>query len=156
MDKIIGIGDYAISNKIGDNIVTFALGSCVAVTVFCQERKAAGMAHIALPYPLSPEDAKERPFYYAATGVPLLLDKMCSEYSCKKRDLRIALFGGAEAQRKNDVFKIGQRNVSAIKKILDEMNLAYDDSKTGGIQSRTLRLEVHTGIVTVESQRMVI
>ena len=47
MDKIVGIGEYAISNRREDIIKTFALASCVAVTAYSPSKGVAGMVHIA-------------------------------------------------------------------------------------------------------------
>lgn len=157
MDRIVGIGECIVSNDENDTIKTFALGSCVAVTVYSPFNKVAGMAHVALPYPdLSGEDDKTRPYYYAVTAVPKLINKICSEYGCLKGGLKIELFGGAKSIRDNDVFNIGQRNVNTIKKIFNGMNLACGISETGGICSRTICMEVATGKISVSTHPMTI
>ncbi|MGI6622073.1 MAG: chemotaxis protein CheD [Acetivibrionales bacterium] len=156
MEKIVGIGEYAISDNENDKIKTFALGSCVAVTVFSPLRKVAGMVHIALPYSVFPDDDKLKPCYYATSAVPFLVNKICSEYNCSKTDLKINIIGGAESLRKDDMFKIGQRNIAVVRQKLKELNLVYDDSVTGGTYSRTLEMEVSAGKVRIESQPMII
>lgn len=35
MIKVIGIGEYAVSNNEEDTIMTFALGSCAALVIYC-------------------------------------------------------------------------------------------------------------------------
>lgn len=157
MDKIIGIGEYAISNNKKDTIKTFALGSCVAITLYSPLKKAAGMVHIALPYAVvSNEDDRLKPCYYATSAVPFIINKICSEFGCLKGDLRINIFGGAESLREDDVFRIGQRNTDIVKKMLNELNLLYDASETGGTCSRTLSMDVETGKIKVYLQHMVI
>lgn len=49
MDSIVGIGEFAISNRPEDTIKTFSLGSCIAVVIYDKIQKVAGMAHIAMP-----------------------------------------------------------------------------------------------------------
>ncbi len=156
-DRIVGIGDYAISNNKNEVIKTFALGSCVAITVYCARANAAGMAHIALPYyDLSGGLGNPKPCYYANTGIPLLLNKISFKYGCMKDDMEIGLFGGANSVRENDMFKIGQRNLEAIKKILKDHGLSYVVSETGGSYSRTVHLEVATGRTKVISHAIII
>lgn len=146
MEKIIGIGEYAISNNKDDVLKIFALASCVGLTVYCPERRAAGMVHIALPAPNNPSDNDSivRPYYYANTAVPLLIDKICSKFGCGMNTLQIRIFGGADSLRK-DVFQIGKKNLEITKKILSDMGLKYDSSQTGGNCSRTLEMEVCSG-----------
>lgn len=156
MDRIVGIGEYAISDNEKDTIKTFALGSCVAVTVFSPLRKVAGMVHIALPYSVLSNEEKLRPCYYATSAIPFLINKICLEFGCLKGDLQINIFGGAESHREDDMFKIGQRNLEVVKKMLNGLNFVYDDSKTGGLYSRTLEMNVSTGKIKVDAQRMII
>lgn len=74
MDRIVGIGEFAISNNKSDIIKTFALATCVAVTVYSPLKNIAGMVHIALPSPALPgDDSKTRPCCYAITAVPFLI-----------------------------------------------------------------------------------
>lgn len=156
MDRIVGIGEYAISDNEEDTIKTFALGSCVAVTVFSPLIKVAGMVHIALPYSVLPNEDKLKPCYYATSAVPFLINKICSEFGCLKGELSISIFGGAESLRKDDIFKIGNRNIEVVRKMLNDLNLVYDHSKIGGRLSRTLEMSVSTGIVKVDEQSMII
>ena len=147
MDKIVGIGKYAISNIEEDSLKTFALASCVAITVYNPLIKVAGMIHIALPTPINREEGMRRPGYYATSGIPLLIHKMCKEYGCKKKDLKIKLFGGASSIRNDDYFKIGSRNCLAIKDTLVSMNLRAMEAQTGGNVSRSLEMDVQTGSI---------
>jgi chemotaxis protein CheD len=157
MDKIIGIGGIAVSNTIGDQIKTFSLASCVAVTVYCQPKHTAGMIHIALPEnQMQEEGLLDQPCYYATHAVPMLINKMCAEYGCPKQSLEIELFGGARSVHGNDVFHIGTRNVRTVKSILDKLNLMYVATETGGTNSRTLGLDVATGNKTVFLQPLII
>ena len=157
MDKIIGIGGIAVSNTIGDQLKTFSLASCVAVTVYCPPKHTAGMIHVALPeLQLQGEWLLDQPCYYATHGVPMLINKMCTEYGCPKASLEIELFGGARSVRGNDVFHIGSRNINTVKRILDKLNLMYVATETGGTNSRTLGMDVATGNKTVFLQPLII
>lgn len=157
MDKIIGIGGIAVSNTIGDQLKTFSLASCVAVTVYCKLKHTAGMIHVALPdNEPHGEWFLSQPCYYATHGVPLLINKMCTEYGCPKESLEIELFGGAQSVHGNDVFHIGKRNVRTVKNILDELNLMYVATEIGGTNSRTLGMDVATGDKTVFLQPLII
>lgn len=153
MDKIVGIGEYAVSNNKNDVLKTFALASCVALTVYCPVKNAAGMVHIALPAPDRLNDNSNiRPNYYAITAVPLLINRICNKYGCSKNDLEIKLFGGADSIQENDVFEIGKKNLNIIKESLAYMGLRNDASETGGKYSRTLEMEVSSGNIKLTLQ----
>lgn len=150
MDRIVGIGEFAVSNKKGDTIKAIGLATCVAVTVYSPIKNAAGMVHIALPSPApGSDDGIMRPGYYAVTGVPYLINKICLEFGCLKNELRVDLFGGARSIRSDDFFNIGQKNIDTIKEILNSMFIMYNAAETGGTCSRTLEMDVTTGRIKV-------
>ncbi|KNZ41224.1 chemotaxis protein CheD [Acetobacterium bakii] len=149
MDTIIGIGELGIIKNPGDRLITYALASCVAVTFYCQEPKVAGMIHVALPR--KPDHIKDlrRPGYYAATGLPILMKALVSEYGCDLSRTRIHMIGGASSVRGRDVFNIGQRNTKQIKKILNSRGLGFNTDDLGGTLSRTVELELSKGEINI-------
>lgn len=152
MNSIIGIGEYIVSNREEDTITTYALASCVGVTVYCPFKKAGGMIHIALPEPMEDYKREHRLGYYATTGLPLLIQTMKNKYGCNKEDLSIHLFGGANSIRRDDVFFVGQKNILAIKCILSSLGLKYNQQEVGGFVSRTIEMKVTTGFVKMDTQ----
>lgn len=156
MLRIIGIGEMAISNNTNDKIKTFALASCVGITAYSLQRKVGGIIHIALPNPSRIEDIDTRSCYYASTGLPLFINKMCRDYGCAKTELIISIFGGANSIMKRDAFNVGQKNLEITKKILNEMNLRINFSETGENVSRTIELNVATGAIDIWHQKIII
>ncbi|HEY8462789.1 MAG TPA: chemotaxis protein CheD [Bacillota bacterium] len=156
MEIILKIGDYAISNQIDDIIKTYALGSCVAVTIYSERRKVLAMAHIALPdSQINPRKSKSNPTYFADTAIPFLLDKVYFEYGCVKEELTVRLFGGAKPTRKTDTFNVGERNIMAVKKVLTECRLDWIAEEVGGAFGRTVAVAVATGIPQVNRYPLV-
>ena len=149
MDKIIGIGDYVISNAPEDVIKTFALSSCVAVTVYNPVLHLAGMIHIALPNPVDLEEVKRRPGYYATSGIPILIHKLCWEHGSQLEDLQVKLFGGAVSLRTDDYFKIGSKNLKAVRETLLGMDLKIADAHVGGAIIRSITMSVQTGGIEI-------
>jgi len=147
---VIGIGEYAVTTESGESIVTYALSSCVAMTVYSPIRKVAGMVHISMPhYYARNGTTKENPWAYADKAVPMLIEKVCNEYNCSKQELEIKIYGGADSNSKLDMFKIGSKNVEAVKRELSLLNLSTSYSDTGGNTSRTIALYSDTGDVRV-------
>jgi len=152
LDIIVGIGDYAISNKREDVIKTYALASCVGVTLYCPRNGVAAMLHTVLPDHHLVNSSITNPSYFVSTGVPLLLNRLEKEFGCKKRDLIIRLYGGANSINQSDLFHIGKKNLNAITHLLTDLNLKYTFSDVGGNESRTIEIKVASGDVKVFKQ----
>ncbi|MGE5631528.1 MAG: chemotaxis protein CheD [Caulobacteraceae bacterium] len=156
MERVIGIGEYVISGNPEDKIITYTLASCVAVTAYSCFRKVAGMVHIILPFPSENREIGLGPCHYAITGIPLMINRMCSEYGCVKSELSVKLFGGADSIKEDDIFRLGFKNIETAKMVLENMELTIAASETGGQLSRTLEMDVATGIVMIKSQPIII
>jgi chemotaxis protein CheD len=154
MQRIIGIGEMVISDNIEDTIKTYALASCIGVVAYSPYRKIGGMIHIALPKTLSFKEGDKRICYYASSGIPILINQMCKHYNCFKGELVISLYGGANSIRDNDMFNIGRKNLEAVRNILTDMSLKFDDTETGKSVSRTIELDILTGEVVVSYQQI--
>jgi chemotaxis protein CheD len=156
MEIVIGIGEYAVSETTTDAIKTYALASCVAVTAYCPSKKAAGMIHIALPAAPAGAEQDYKPAYYADMGVPLLIQAMSCHFGCRKEEMILRMYGGADSIRKNDRFNIGRRNIEAVTSVLSGMDLRVHSADVGGTISRTITLDVATGAVKTVTQDIVI
>ncbi len=152
MKRVVGIGECIISDNPDDILVTYALASCVAVTVYSTAKKVSGMVHIVLPSPEENRENRIGPYYYAITGVPLMITRLCSEFGCLKSELSTRLFGGADSIREKDFFRLGRKNIMMVKDVLSNMSLKYDATETGGFISRTLEMNVSTGKILINTQ----
>lgn len=149
MDIIVGIGEIGVSHNAEDFLKTFALASCVGVTVYSPVKKVAGMAHMALPYSSYPKELKKRAGYYVSSGIDLLLNTVCSRYGCNLKELDIGVFGGADSIRDEDIFLIGRRNIEQVRASLHNLGIRHFFEDISGNVSRTVELEVATGRINV-------
>lgn len=150
---ILGIGDFGASKTMGTAVKTYALGSCVAAIFLCPITRTVGMIHVALPdSSINPAKVKERPGYFADTGIPLLLQSM-ARLGCAPngRGMHVKLAGGASIMDPNETFNIGKRNVLAIHKILWSLGLGAVAEDIGGSISRTVSVAVNTGEVIIST-----
>jgi chemotaxis protein CheD len=150
---ILGVGDYGAANQLGDEVKTFALGSCVSVIFLDPKSRTIGMVHVALPdSSINKAKAQDKPGYFADTGIPALLQAM-TKFGCDKRGkgIVVKLCGGANVMDTNDTFMIGKRNALAIKKILWSYGMGAVSEDLGGNYSRTVSISVETGQVTLSS-----
>ena len=152
-DIVLGIGDLGASNTANSVVKTFALGSCVSAIFLDPKTHTVGMVHIALPdSSINLDKCRERPGYFADTGIPALLKEM-ARLGCPAngRGMIIKLAGGAAVMNRNDTFNIGKRNVLAVKKILWTMGMGPVAEDVGGNISRTVSVAVNTGEITIYS-----
>lgn len=145
----VGIADMAVSADPNATLITFALGSCIGVTVYDPEAKVGGLLHFMLPTgTLNDEKAKRNPYMFADAGVPLLFTK-AYELGAKKERLVVCAAGGAEILDDDGHFKIGARNRTMLRKLFWKNNVLLASDETGGNISRTLSLCLADGRVAV-------
>ncbi len=145
----VGMADLRVSDDPAATLVTYALGSCIAVVVYDPARAAGGMIHYMLPHSsLTPEKALAKPAMFADTGVPLLFEQMYA-LSCKKSQLIVKVVGGANIHDENGTFDIGKRNYVMLRKMFWKVGIAVAAEDVGGSASRTTRLCLATGVTTV-------
>jgi chemotaxis protein CheD len=152
MNLVIGLGEYAISNDTNATIKTYALASCVGVTVYSPFKRVGGMAHIVLPRPFDNHFINPKPAYYASTGIPLLINKMLNDYKCFKSELIVQIYGGANSVNENDLFRVGKKNLDEVFRLLDNMNINKTVIDIGESYSRTIELDIGTGNVNLSRQ----
>lgn len=150
MKKIVGVADMAVSNNPKEDLVTYSLGSCIAVIIYDPTVKVGGMLHYMLPESgIDPEKAKRVPAMFADTGIPLLF-KQSYQFGATKKNLLVKVVGGSQIMDENGVFKIGKRNYLALRNIFWKNNVMIVAEHVGGSVNRTVRLEIDTGRVLLK------
>src|SRR5437763_4230075 len=86
----------------------------------------------------------------ADTGIPFLL-QAAQEQGADKRRLLVFAAGGAQVMDDDSMFSIGKRNCLALRKTLWKFRLVAHAEETGGSVARTVRMEVGTGRVWLQS-----
>jgi len=146
---IVGIADLRVSSHPDDVMVTYALGSCVAVAVYDPVARVAGLLHFMLPSSsLNVSKAEENPSMFADTGIPFLF-KSCYELGADKRRMVVKIAGGANIIGEASFFRIGQKNLTVLRKILWRNGILVSGQDTGGTMNSTLRFHSQDGRVLV-------
>lgn len=155
MKRVVGVSDLKVSHTVGDIIITHALGSCLGITAYDVDSGVGGMVHVMLPLSKAdPDKASAKPAMYVDTGFQLLLNELY-RLGAKKENLEIIVAGGASMKRENgseDYFKIGKRNFTTLRKLLWKNGFMISKQDVGGHISRTMTLEIATGLVTINKQ----
>ncbi len=152
MDQVVDIADFQVSRDPRVTLVTYSLGSCIGVTIWDPKVCVGGMIHYMLPESsLSTEKAKARPAMFADTGIPGLF-RAAYELGAVKKNLIVKVAGGSQLLDDNGLFNIGKRNYVMLRKIFWKNGVLIDAEDTGGSISRTVRLEIETGRVTIKNR----
>jgi chemotaxis protein CheD len=148
---VVDIAGMAIASDPQEVLITYSLGSCLGVAIYDPALKLGGMIHCMLPLSrIDPSKAYEKPCMFVDTGVPLLLTRLF-ELGAKKSRLVIYMAGASQVMEKSGFFRIGERNVAILRKILWKNSLFVEAEDVGGDGSRTIGLEIETGRFLVRS-----
>ncbi|MBI3206326.1 MAG: chemotaxis protein CheD [Myxococcales bacterium] len=150
---VVGIGDLAVGTGSGA-LVTYALGSCLGITVYDPEARVGALLHVMMPASnISPEKASTNPCLFVDTGVPVMF-RRSYELGAQKQRMIVKVAGGAapaSAGGDPDYFQIGKRNLVQLRKLLWKNGVLLKGEDVGGTTSRTLSLSLSTGEVLVKS-----
>ena len=147
----VGLAELRVSDDPEAELVSYALGSCIALMAYDPTRRLGGMLHYMLPSAsTNPAKAREQPGMFADVGVPLLFAQML-QCGSRRGGFVLKAAGGAKRYEDHGAFDIGERNQVVLRKLLWRAGLMLAGSDLGGTRSRTVRLSVATGKVIVRS-----
>lgn len=153
-DYVVGIAEMIVSADPEAAIITYALGSCLGITVHDPVAGIGGMLHVMLPSSeIDPEKASRNPFVFVDTGVPELF-RACYRAGAQKERLIVKVAGGSFGgdDETTDRFQIGKRNALTLRKLLWKNGVIIRGEDIGGQRtSRNLTLRVGSGQVTVRA-----
>ena len=145
MNHIVGIAEMRVSGDPGDVLATYALGSCVGLTLFDPERRVGGLIHCMLPLSrIDPEKAGRQPLMYVDTGVTALLQALF-DLGAQRKSLVAKVAGASKIMDANGVFNIGERNHTVLRKVLWKNDILVAGEDVGGSVPRTMYLHMDSG-----------
>lgn len=150
---VVGLGEIWVTRNPNAVLVTFGLGSCVALCVYDLDAKVAGMMHVVLPSANNATANSKCPGKYADGGTPLLIQRMENLGAVRSR-MVAKIAGGAKVVRgaaSETLLDIGQKNIEAVKTALQRQNIAISAFDTGGAHGRSVWLRAKTGVMMVRT-----
>lgn len=150
---VLGIGGIAVHRGHAGSIITHALGSCVGVTIWDPVARVGGLLHAQLPAgAANPERAQREPGIFVDLAVPELF-RTAYALGAEKGRLRVAVAGGAcIGGNLNDLFAIGRRNLTVLRKLFWQNSILVVGDDTGGDRPRTMSIDFATGHTLIASQ----
>jgi chemotaxis protein CheD len=147
----VGMADLNCTKSPGV-LTTLGLGSCVGVCLYDTFSKVSGMVHIMLPSSLQIKN-NSNVAKFADTGIVKLLEDM-QKLGAHKHRIVSKIAGGSQMFNFNDssdIMRIGSRNVTATKEVLQSLNIPIIAEDTGGSYGRTIELYSETGMLLIKT-----
>ena len=154
MSKIIPVrmGELIIDKKpqqLGCN----GLGSCIGLIIYDEFRKIGGLAHIILPTGGKNGNNEQKPGKYADLAIPHLIENL-GEAGAHPRRLWAKMAGGAHMfslESENDISRIGERNIEAVREILKQYRRPVKAMDVGGKSGRTIVFYLSSGKLKIKT-----
>ncbi len=147
----VGMADLNICHS-PDAITTLGLGSCVGVVLYDKTKKIAGMVHVMLPDSTKVRQNQNKA-KFADTGIDLLIEMLRKE-GANVSALTAKIAGGAQMfafTSNNDMLRVGERNVEAVKEKLKSIGIRILAEDTGLNFGRTVEFFPETGDFVIKS-----
>jgi len=133
-------------------LVTYGLGSCVAILLFEPQHRIAAMAHIMLPS-LSLARRGDRPGKTPHTAVPALIEAMV-DLGAERKKITGRLVGGASlfaSLTPPGSIQMGERNVVSCREVLNREAIPLVAEQVGGETGRSVWLYASDGRAIIRS-----
>lgn len=147
----VGMADLNVC-KVPDNLTTLGLGSCVGVALYDPVTKVSGMLHCMLPDSTKISN-NSNIAKFADTGLDELVSRMVKQ-GANRAKLVAKIAGGAQMfafSSNNDMLRVGDRNVEAVKSKLLSLHIPIRAEDTGKNYGRTIEFYSATGELKIKS-----
>jgi chemotaxis protein CheD len=134
----VRMGEFAVSGKVGDELVAIGLGSCIGLALVDRSANVAGLAHVVLPESQGKTEPKAK---FADLAVPDLIARVVAAGAVRRR-LEAVMIGGARMFSVGASLDIGARNAAAVREALQAEGIRIKAEETGGNRGRTARVIV--------------
>lgn len=147
---VVPLGEMRVCDQPEQLLITYALGSCLGVSVYDPVARVGGLLHAMLPKADADEQkAVERPGLYVASGIPALF-RACYSAGGRKDRLIVRIAGaGRITGAEQDHFEIGKRNLLMARQLFWHNNVFVRGQDVGGTESRTMSLHLGSGEVVI-------
>jgi chemotaxis protein CheD len=149
----VGIAEIRLGES-PDRLVTYGLGSCVAIVLYHARSGTAAMAHVMLPMAFECDESVN-PAKYADTAVMQMVHMM-GRRGIAPGSLAAKMAGGADmfaGLARGKSRQIGERNVLTARKTLRNGGIVLEAEDTGGNLGRSVEFDTSTGRMTVRTLR---
>ena len=147
---VVKIADMKMA-QYGEELIRYALGSCIGICLQDKRTKLSALIHIMLP--INMEAGRKNTMKYADTGIRETLKQMEAR-GARRANIVAKVAGGAkmfETAQGSALGNIGKRNADSVHMILRAEKIPLLAEDLGGTTARTISFDPGTGKVTVRS-----
>lgn len=149
----VGMADMKVC-KSPDKLTTLGLGSCVGVAIMDPDTRISGLIHIMLPDSTKIKN-NSNISKFADTGIEAMVEAMAC-MGAKKEHMIAKIAGGAKmftfsGAVANDTMNIGERNVEAVKLVLQKLGVKLLAEDTGLNYGRTIVFDSENGTLLIKA-----
>ena len=127
--------------------ISTILGSCAAICLWDQHKKAGGMNHYLLPD--GPSEGANRLRYGNVANHELLSQVLA--LGCETRNLQAKIFGGSSAFGADPSRSMGSRNVNLAESFLRSAGIPIVERDVSGKRGRRLVFRVFDGVTMIKN-----
>jgi chemotaxis protein CheD len=149
----VGIGEYHIVTERNGVLISYGLGSCVALCLWEPIRCVGGMAHIMLPASAGGALPSSVPAKFADQALAGMLEEF-DRLRLSRGQLVAKIAGGAQMFAMSDqtgVLAVGRRNVERVLGLLRQERIPVIGEHTGGSVGRTVVFVNATGRLHIQT-----
>lgn len=147
-DVVVGVGRWVVSADRTERLVTYALGSALAVTVYDPLVGVGGLLHAVAPSAASGTGPASQ---FVDAGMKAMV-RAAYRLGASRARLVVTMVGGAEGDGPNEIDQeIGPENVQSLRRLLWRNGVSLSAEATGGRGVfRTASLVIANGEVQVK------
>ena len=154
MSEILKVGIADLKTCVSPNgVMTLGLGSCVGIAIRDPMTKIGGLVHIMLPDSKAITGGQHNIAKFADSGIDELVRQM-ERLGARRVRMVAKIAGGAQMfafSSGNDMMRVGDRNVEAVKAKLMQMRIRILAEDTGKNYGRTIEFYSETGKLLIKS-----
>lgn len=152
----VGLGEYVITQNAGDELVTMALGSCVAVILASKNDTFAAMIHAVVPTYYKESKVSKKNGYYVDKGLCEMIETYLKRSHESPKNILCWVIGGAVSKHNRDHFEIGFKNIERVKALLTFYGIKIFAEEIGGHVSRSVFFDVQSREISIHQHEMII
>ena len=140
----VGISDYKTAQA-PNKLITVGLGSCIGTVIYDERSKVGGLSHIMLPdsrFFVGRQEIKIAKF--ADLAIPEMVEEI-KKKALGRPQLKAKIVGGAsmfDFGKNQPGQGIGERNIEAVERVLEELSIDIVAKHVGGNNGRTMLVDL--------------
>lgn len=142
MEVSVGIGEIKVVDY-NCTLKAIGLGSCIAVALYDENTRIAGLAHFMLPS-IDESHDRSNPSRFIDSGLEKMIDEM-KKMGAQPNGFKAKIFGGAnmfpDIIFSNSPIDIGQRNIQAVREELRRHSINITAEELGGHIGRSMIID---------------